>query len=239
LRRLPASQAETSGSPSQSRSVFQLRLIIRGQSSTLLAYGFGGQIRLRSASSSRCASTKAISAALTGGELYRSCWSTIRPGWNTGVAGALRRPSAVQSTCRTSGRVSTSPRSSTIRSVSTRRTRPSLTTSSIWRTASSSPALSMVPRYIVAGWEGSMRESRPLASSRSNMSSRSVASAPASTSSAIPSMICPTWSSGWKWARWWNQASRGRTQRIRSGSTPLSSSQMHASTAVLPEPSTA
>jgi len=51
-------------------------------------------------------------------------------------------------------------------------------------------------------------------------------------------MIAPTCSSGWKSLRWWNQASRGRTQRIRAASTPLSRSQVHASTAVLPDPST-
>ena len=77
------------------------------------------------------------------------------------MAGAGFRPSAVQSTCRTPGPVSTSPRSSTIRSASMRRTRPSRTTSSICRTASSSPWLSIVPRNIVARCEGSMRKTRP------------------------------------------------------------------------------
>ena len=83
-----------------------------------------------------------------------------------------------------------------------------------------------------------MRTSRPEASSRSNRSSMSAAWAPASASREIPSMIPPTCSSGWNWRRSWNQASRGRTQRIASGSTPLSRSQVHASTAVLPAPST-
>ena len=98
--------------------------------------------------------------------------------------------------------------------------------------------MSIVPRYIVAGCDGSMRMSRPDASSRSQRSAMLSASAPASASREMPSMIAPTCSNGWKWARSWNQASRGRTQRIRSGSTSLSSSHMHASTAVLPDPST-
>ena len=44
--------------------------------------------------------------------------------------------------------------------------------------------------------------------------------------------------SGWISARFSIQGSRGRTQQIASGSTPRASSQMHASVAVLPEPTT-
>ena len=41
---------------------------------------------------------------------------------------------------------------------------------------------------------------------------------------------------GWTTARLSIHGSRGRTQQIAPGSTPLSSSQMHASVAVFPEP---
>ncbi len=145
---------------------------------------------------------------------------------------------AEQSTYRAPASVGTSPCSSTIRPASMRRTRPSRTTSSICRTARSSYALSIVPRYIVAGHDGSMRNIRPESSSRAKRSSTSAARAPASASSEMPSMIEPTCSSGWNAARSLNQASRGRTHVIRSGSTSLSSSQTHASTAVFPAPST-
>ena len=43
---------------------------------------------------------------------------------------------------------------------------------------------------------------------------------------------------GWTTARLSIHGSRGRTQQMASGSTPRSSSQMHASVAVLPEPTT-
>ena len=68
--------------------------------------------------------------------------------------------------------------------------------SSICRRASSSRALSIVPRYIVAGCDGSMRTSRPEASSRSNRSLTSAAWAPASASREMPAMIAPTCASG-------------------------------------------
>ena len=42
--------------------------------------------------------------------------------------------------------------------------------------------------------------------------------------------------SGWMTARLNIHGSRGRTQQIESGSTPLCSSHTHASVAVLPEP---
>jgi hypothetical protein len=54
-------------------------------------------------------------------------------------------------------------------------------------------------------------------------------------SAAIP---MKTAGSGWTTARFSIQGSRGRTQQIRSGSTPLSSNQMQASVAVFPEPTT-
>lgn len=41
---------------------------------------------------------------------------------------------------------------------------------------------------------------------------------------------------GWTSARLSIHGSRGRTQQITPGSTPLSSNQMHASVAVLPDP---
>ena len=44
--------------------------------------------------------------------------------------------------------------------------------------------------------------------------------------------------SGWTTARLSIHGSRGRTQQIASGSTPLPSSQTHASVAVLPDPTT-
>ena len=48
----------------------------------------------------------------------------------------------------------------------------------------------------------------------------------------------PTCSSGWVKARLKYQPSRDRTQRMRSGSTPTSSSHPHVSMAVLPPPMT-
>ena len=44
--------------------------------------------------------------------------------------------------------------------------------------------------------------------------------------------------SGWTTARFIIHGSRGRTQQIASGSTPRESSQMQASVAVLPDPTT-
>jgi hypothetical protein len=137
LSRVVASQAERSGSLNQRCSVLHVRLIMRGQSSMLLGYGLAGQSRFFSASSCRWASRKPTSAALNVGEFWRTCWSTIQPGWKMGVARALRRPMAVQSTCRTSAPVRYSAYSRTVRSASTRRTCPNLTTVSIWRRASS------------------------------------------------------------------------------------------------------
>ena len=49
-------------------------------------------------------------------------------------------------------------------------------------------------------------------------------------------MPVKTAGSGWITARFSIHGSRGRTQQIASGSTPLPSSQTHASVAVLPEP---
>ena len=60
------------------------------------------------------------------------------------------------------------------------------------------------------------------------------ACAAASTVSAT--MPMKTAGSGWITARFSIHGSRGRTQQIASGSTPLPSSQTHASVAVLPEP---
>ena len=152
------------------------------------------------------------------------------------VAEAERRAVDVQ---RRRDRSSTSPCSSTIRSASMRRTWPSLTTSSIWRSASSSWALSIVPRI----HRRRLRSDRCARGARRPRAGRRgrrgpSACAAASASSAMPSMIPPTCSSGWNAARSRNQASRGRTHRIRSGVTPLSRSHMQASTAVLPDPST-
>ncbi len=53
------------------------------------------------------------------------------------------------------------------------------------------------------------------------------------TSAAIP---MNTAGSGWTTARFNIHGSRGRTQRIESGSTPFASSHTQASVAVLPEP---
>ena len=51
-----------------------------------------------------------------------------------------------------------------------------------------------------------------------------------------PAMPMKTAGSGWTTARLSIHGSRGRTQQIAPGSTPFSSSQMHASVAVFPEP---
>ena len=79
-----------------------------------------------------------------------------------------------------------------------------------------------------------MRSITPASSSRRNRSSGDEAAAAACTvSAARPRKVA---GSGCTTARFSIQGSRGRTQRIASGSTPLSSSQMHASVAVLPDP---
>ena len=80
----------------------------------------------------------------------------------------------------------------------------------------------------------SMRSITPASSRRQNKSSGDAALAAASTVSAA--MPMKTAGSGWITARLSIHGSRGRTQQIAPGSTPLSSSQMHASVAVFPEP---
>ena len=80
----------------------------------------------------------------------------------------------------------------------------------------------------------SMRSITPASSRRENMSSGDAAeTAACMVSAAIP---MKTAGSGWTTARLSIHGSRGRTQQIAFGSTPLSSSQMHASVAVFPEP---
>ena len=82
----------------------------------------------------------------------------------------------------------------------------------------------------------SMRSMMPASSSRRNRSSSEVASAAACiVSAAMPRKIA---GSGWTTARLIIHGSRGRTQQIASGSTPRASSQMQASVAVLPDPTT-
>ena len=60
--------------------------------------------------------------------------------------------------------------------------------------------------------------------------------APAAISRMSAAMPMKIAGSGWTTARLSIHGSRGRTQQMASGSTPRSSSQMHASVAVLPEP---
>ena len=82
----------------------------------------------------------------------------------------------------------------------------------------------------------SMRSMMPASSRRRNRSSSEVDSAPACIVSAA--MRVKIAGSGWTTARFIIHGSRGRTQQIASGSTPRESSQMHASVAVFPEPTT-
>jgi hypothetical protein len=79
-----------------------------------------------------------------------------------------------------------------------------------------------------------MRSITPASARRQNKSSSDAALAAASTVSAA--MPMKTAGSGWITARLIVHGSRGRTQQIAPGSTPLSSNQMHASVAVFPEP---
>ena len=82
----------------------------------------------------------------------------------------------------------------------------------------------------------SMRSVTPLSSSRRNISPTEHAPAVASMTSAA--RVVATAGSGWTTARSSIHGSRGRIQTISSGSTPLSISEMQASVAVLPEPTT-
>ena len=80
----------------------------------------------------------------------------------------------------------------------------------------------------------SIRSITPAASRRRNRSSSdSAAAAAAMVSAASPSA---TTGSGWTTARLSIHGSRGRTQTMRSGGTPLASSHTIPSVAVLPEP---
>ena len=79
-----------------------------------------------------------------------------------------------------------------------------------------------------------MRSITPAASIRRKRSSGEEAELAASMMSAAIPMN--TAGSGWRTARSNIHGSRGRTQQIESGSTPLSSSQTQASVAVFPAP---
>jgi hypothetical protein len=89
---------------------------------------------------------------------------------------------------------------------------------------------------IVGVTDRSMRSITPASSRRQNKSSGDAAWAAAWTVSAA--MPMNTAGSGWIIARLSIHGSLGRTQQIAPGSTPLSSSQMHASVAVFPESTT-
>ena len=102
------------------------------------------------------------------------------------------------------------------------------------RSRSSSHWASVGVFAMVGVTDRSMRSITPASSRRRNRSSGDAAAAAACTVSAA--MPMKTAGSGWTTARLSIHGSRGRTQQIASGSTPLSSSQMHASVAVLPEP---
>ncbi len=82
----------------------------------------------------------------------------------------------------------------------------------------------------------SIRSITPAASSRRKRSGSDAATTAASKMS--PTMPVNSAGSGCTTARLSIHGSRGRTQQMRSGSTPLPSSQMQASVAVLPEPTT-
>ena len=87
--------------------------------------------------------------------------------------------------------------------------------------------------------EGSMRKTVPHASKRRNRSSTEVASARAVIWRNCPPMA--SWKNSGPFCvvmRLTSQLSRGTTQWMDEGSAPDCSSQMHASMAVLPAPST-
>ena len=111
---------------------------------------------------------------------------------------------------------------------------PSLTTRSIVRSRVSSHWASVGTFAIVGVTDRSIRSITPASSSKKNTWSGDVAAAAASMMSAA--VLRNTAGSGWTTALLSIHGSRGRTQQIAPGSTPLSSSQMHASVAVFPEP---
>ena len=87
---------------------------------------------------------------------------------------------------------------------------------------------------IVGMTERSMRSMMPASSSRRKRSVKDAAPTAASIVSAA--MPRNTAGSGWTTARLSIQGSRGLIQQMASASTPWARSQMHASVAVLPEP---
>ena len=130
----------------------------------------------------------------------------------------------------------TRPSSSSIGPGSTLRMCPSRTTFSMLRSRSAPTGRASAPSPWWAPRPRSIRSITPAASSRRNRSGSDAAAAAASTMSAT--MPVKTAGSGWTMARLSIHGSRGRTQQMRSGSTPLPSSQTQASVAVLPEPTT-
>ena len=172
---------------------------------------------------------------------HRSRRSVIRMGCSViasrpqiGTNGGYCSPEAAQCTTTASRAMAASPSASTNRPGSHVRRWPSRTTRSIVRSRSSSHWASVGVFAIVGVTDRSMRSITPASSSWKNTSSGVEAAAAASMmSAAVPRN---TAGSGWTTARLSIHGSRGRTQQMASGSTPLSSSQMQASVAVLPEP---
>ena len=100
-------------------------------------------------------------------------------------------------------------------------------------------SLTMAPRNIVGSTAGSSRRSSPhrLEPAEEVLEAARPRRGTAARRDRL-STVPTTRSSGWKDDRFSNHASRGRTQRIFSGSTSLSSRKLQASIAVLPAPST-
>mmetsp|Transcript_55583 Transcript_55583/g.162480 ORF Transcript_55583/g.162480 Transcript_55583/m.162480 type:complete len:274 (+) Transcript_55583:401-1222(+) len=161
--------------------------------------------------------------------------SVIRFGWKmrTGC-GRSGIQELVQSTCSVPGGVGTVPRSRSIWSSCTARTRPSLTMSLIRRSCSSSCCGRAAPWKPSCFWSGSRRQSRLLRSSSRDSSSRLVLFMVALKYSWVVSTIrVPSMAS-----RHMNQWSRGITHWILEGSRPVPNSHRITSMAVLPAPRT-
>ena len=173
-----------------------------------------------------------------------TCWqcrtvcNVSSPSWNTGLGGRRASPSAVQSMWAVVGVVGIAPPSSTMRSASIRCTRPRRITLVIRRSCSSSVVVTVEQRYIVGRTDVSSRSRRPAPSSLSNRSSIDVDSAMWRNWSMKPRAVISKKSPGWILARSRYHESRGMIHEMWSGSTPLPSSQRHASAPVLPAPTT-
>ncbi len=192
-----------------------------------------------SASSSKVASTCAMSAALKTVPKLRSHCGVMRSPAQMGTLSTLGIPAALQSTTSVPGGSGMLPCSRWIRSASMDSTRPSRTTPSMRRSWASSALLRMAPWKTVGVTRGSIRIHSPAASSRSIRSGTlSAATIASSCRVKLPQVFRKNSSLAWTLARSKTQESRGMIQRMSSGSTPCSSSQMQASMPVLPAPTT-